>query len=133
LICNTYINKIHLLFGSTFHKNSTVKCAWLGALFGWVTYWKVPRKCDWGYISLEWLMMPKDSKQFFKKQYEMLHMILEHTSSNTMWFGGELDKSWWTCDAYDWWGLGVIAGAQDMYRQWAVPDSFQSKEGIWMI
>jgi len=38
LFRTTYINKMHLLFGSPFHKNSTVKRAWLGVVFGWVTY-----------------------------------------------------------------------------------------------
>jgi hypothetical protein len=44
LICTTYINKMHLLFGSPFCKNSTVKSSWFGGLFGWVTFWEVPRK-----------------------------------------------------------------------------------------
>src|ERR1044072_9274199 len=32
---------MHLLFGSPTHKNSKVKCAFLGAILGWVTSWEV--------------------------------------------------------------------------------------------
>ena len=41
LVWTTYINKVHLLFGSPSHKNSTVKRAWLGVVVGWVTFWEV--------------------------------------------------------------------------------------------
>jgi len=45
----TYIHNMHLLFGSPFHKNSTVKHAWLGVVFRWVTYREVSRyACKWG-------------------------------------------------------------------------------------
>jgi len=37
------INKMHLLFGSSSHKNFTVKRAWLGTILGWVTYREVFR------------------------------------------------------------------------------------------
>jgi len=40
---------MHLHFGSSFYKNSTVTRAWLGAILGWVTFWKVSQKlCEWG-------------------------------------------------------------------------------------
>ena len=31
----SYTNKVHLLFGNPFHKNSNVKCAWVGVVIGW--------------------------------------------------------------------------------------------------
>jgi hypothetical protein len=43
LLGTTHINKMHLLFGSSIHRNSTVKRAWLAVVLGWVTYREVSR------------------------------------------------------------------------------------------
>ena len=38
------IGKIHLFFDSLSLKNSIVKCVWLEAIMGWVTFWKFLKK-----------------------------------------------------------------------------------------
>ena len=56
LISTTYINKIHLLFGSLSHKNSIVKYDWLGIVMGWVTFWEASwNACGWGQRISFWL------------------------------------------------------------------------------
>ena len=44
LIDIIYTNKMHLLFGSPSHKNSTVKRVWLEIVMEWVTFWEVFQK-----------------------------------------------------------------------------------------
>lgn len=54
LIGTTYINKMHLFFGSLSLKNSIIKRAWLRVIIRWVTFWKVSRKTsEWGQNTLK--------------------------------------------------------------------------------
>jgi len=44
LIGTTYTDKMDLIFGSSSLKNFTVKCTWLQAIVGWVSFWEVSQK-----------------------------------------------------------------------------------------
>jgi len=57
IVCTTYINKMHILFSSLFHRNSTVR-AWLRAILKWVTLREVSWKaCEWEQNMLKKLML----------------------------------------------------------------------------
>jgi len=58
LFGTTYTNKMHLLFGSPFHKNSTFKRAWHETILGQVTFWEVTQKArEWGQNTLKKLVL----------------------------------------------------------------------------
>lgn len=63
-------NKMCHLFDSPY-KNSNVKCPWLGAIMGWVTFWKGKfsyEACYWEHNILERLMLVCGNSCWSKKQ-----------------------------------------------------------------
>ena len=65
LIAITYTNKMHILFSSSSLKNSTVKCVWLGAIMGWMTFWEVFQEaCEWRQSTPKSLMLVYEDNQW---------------------------------------------------------------------
>jgi hypothetical protein len=129
----TYTNKMHLLIGNPFHKNSIVKHAELGAILGWVTSWEVSRKaCEWGQNTLKRLVLVCGISRQSWKQSRMLQVVSEHTSLNTMWFRDEPNGSCLTSNVWGWWRRWVVAIVQDMIMcsSWQLlgkPESYRNE------
>jgi len=106
---------MHIFFGITFHKNSTVKRAWLGVVFGWVAFWEVSWKlCECWQSTLKRLVLVCRVIRQCLKSSGIFQVVSKQTCPSMMWFEDKPSGSWWACNVRDWREWGVVAGAQGM-------------------